>query len=110
MNLSEYASYDALGLAELVANRQVSARELAQTALAAKEKVDPAVRAVVELYVDRIDGLDEKTLGHGPFRGVPLLIKDVFGHEKGRKIEFGSRLCAGMTVEATTSLCDLLEA
>ena len=110
MNLSEYAGYDALGLAELVANRQVSARELAQTALAAKEKVDPAVRAVVELYVDRIDGLDEKTLGNGPFRGVPLLIKDQFGHEQGRKIEFGSRLCAGMTVEATTSLCDLLKA
>jgi hypothetical protein len=25
------------------------------------------------------------------FRGVPFLIKDVFSHEKGRKIEFGSR-------------------
>jgi amidase len=82
MNLSEYASYDALGLAELVANKQVSPRELAQTALAATEKVNPAVRAVVELYVDRIDGLDEKTLGSGPFRGVPLLIKDVFGHDR----------------------------
>ena len=110
MNLAEYASYDALGLAELVAKKQVSPKELAQTAVAAKEKIDPAVRAVVELYFDRIDGLDEKTLGEGPFRGVPLLIKDVFGHEKGRKIEFGSRLCAGMTVEATTHFCDLLKA
>src|SRR5690349_4198670 len=99
MKLAEYASYDALGLAELVANKQVSPKELAQTALAAKEQIDPAVRAVVELYLDRIDGLDEKTLGDGPFRGVPLLIKDVFGHEKGRRVEFGSRLCAGMTVE-----------
>ena len=110
MNLAEYASYDALGLAELVAKKQVSPKELAQTAVAAKEKIDPAVRAVVELYFDRIDGLDEKTLGEGPFRGVPLLIKDVFGHEKGRKIEFGSRLCAGMTVEDTTHFCDLLKA
>jgi len=110
MHLAEYTAYDALGLAELVANRQVSPKELARTAVAANEKVDPAVRAVVELYPDRIDGLDEKTLGNGPFRGVPLLIKDVFGHEKGRKIEFGSRLCAGMTVEATTYFCDLLKA
>jgi len=109
MHLAEYTAYDALGLAELVANRQVSPKELARTAVAANEKVDPAVRAVVELYPDRIDGLDEKTLGNGPFRGVPLLIKDVFGHEKGRKIEFGSRLCAGMTVEATTYFCDLLK-
>jgi len=110
MNLTEYASYDALGLAELVAKRQVSPKELAQTAVAAREKVDPAVRSVVELYPDRIEGLDEKSLGNGPFRGVPFLIKDVFGHEKGRKIEFGSRLCAGMTVEVGTYLVDLLKA
>jgi amidase len=110
MNLAEYAGYDALGLAELVAKKQVSPKELALTAVAAKEKVDPAVRSIVELYPDRIEGLDEKSLGSGPFRGVPFLIKDVFGHEKGRKIEFGSRLCAGMTVEVGTYFCDLLKA
>ena len=106
MNLAQYASYDALGLAELVANKQVSPKELAKTAVAAKEKVDPAIRSVVELYPDRIDGLDEKLLGNGPFRAVPFLIKDVFGHEKGRKIEFGSRLCEGMTVEADTHFAE----
>ena len=110
MNLTEYASYDALGLAELVARRQVTPKELALTAVAAKEKVDGAVNSVVELYPDRIDGLDEASLGNGPFRGVPFLIKDVFGHEKGRKIEFGSRLCQGMTVEAGTYFVDMLKA
>jgi amidase len=110
MNLAEYASYDALGLAELVAKKQVSPKELAKTAVAAKEKIDPVVRSVVELYPDRIDGLDEKTLGNGPFRGVPFLIKDVFGHEKGRRIEFGSRLCEGMLVEADTHYAELLRA
>src|SRR5215472_14581664 len=100
MNLAEYASYDALGLAELVAKKQVSPKELAQTAVAAREKVDGKLRAVVELYPDRIENLDERSLGNGPFRGVPFLIKDVFGHEKGRRIEFGSRLCAGMVAEA----------
>src|SRR5712691_4909649 len=89
MNLAEYASYDALGLADLVANKQVSPTELAQTAAAAIAAINPAVNAVVETYPDRIDGLDEKTLGTGPFRGVPFLIKDFFGHEAGRKIEFG---------------------
>jgi amidase len=110
MNLAEYASYDALGLAELVARKEMTPKELALTAVAAKEKVDGVVNAVVELYPDRIDGLDEASLGNGPFRGVPLLIKDVFGHEKGRRIEFGSRLCAGMTVEAGTSFAHLLTA
>jgi amidase len=37
MNLAEYASYDALGLAELVAKKQVTPKELALTALAAKQ-------------------------------------------------------------------------
>ena len=110
MNLAEYASYDALGLAELVAKKQVSPKELALTAVAAKEKVDPAVRSIVELYPDRIEGLDEASLGNGPFRGVPTLIKDVFGHEKGRTIEFGSRLCAGMKVEVDTHFAELLRA
>jgi amidase len=110
MNLAEYARYDALGLAELVARKEVTPKELALTAVAAHEKVDSIVNAVVELYPDRIDGLDEASLGSGPFRGVPFLIKDVFGHEKGRKIEFGSRLCEGMTVEVGTCFVDLLRA
>jgi amidase len=110
MNLAEYAAFDALGLAELVANKQVSPKELAKTALAAKAKVDPLLKSIVEVYPDRIDDLDEASLGNGPFRGVPFLIKDVFGHEKGRRIEFGSRLCAGMTVETSTYFVDLLKA
>jgi amidase len=110
MNLTEYASYDALGLAELVAKKQVTPKELALTAVAANAKLDGTVHAVVELYPDRIEGLDEGTLGTGPFRGVPFLIKDVFGHEKGRKIEFGSKLCEGMTVEASTAFVDMLKA
>src|SRR5215468_10344437 len=110
MNLSEYASYDALGLAELVAKKQVTAKELALTAVAANDKVGGTVHAVVELYPDRIGGLDEASLGNGPFRGVPFLIKDVFGHEKGRRIEFGSRLCEGMLVEVGTYFVDMLKA
>jgi amidase len=110
MNISEYARHDGLGLAELVARREVSPKELAQTAAKAIAAANPTLNAVVETYPDRIEGLDEASLGNGPFRGVPLLIKDVFGHEKGRKIEFGSRLCKGMVVEAGTYLADMLRA
>src|SRR5213593_1258129 len=110
MNLAEYASYDALGLADLVANKQVPPKELAQTAAAAIASINPAVNAVVETYPDRIDSLDEKTLGTGPFRGVPFLIKDFFGHEAGRTIEFGSRLCRGMVAQHDTHLCELFKA
>jgi amidase len=107
MNLAEYASYDALGLAALIAGGEVSPRQVAATAMRAIEAANPAVNAVVETYPDRIDGLDEATLGDGPFRGVPFLIKDVFGHDKRRTIEFGSRLCQGMKVDATAHLASL---
>src|SRR5262245_16321086 len=110
MTPTEYARYDALVLAELVAKKQVTPKELALTAAKAIDAANPTINAVVETYPDRIDGLDERSLGSGPFRGVPFLIKDVFGHEKGRKVEFGSRLCAGMTVEEGTCFVDLLKA
>jgi len=110
MNLDEYASYDALGLARLVERKEVSPRELAATALAAIEAVNPKLNAVIEIYDDRIAGLEAKTLGRGPFRGVPFLIKDVGPHLKGRKTEFCSRLCQGMTGEVDSNFATLLKA
>src|SRR5207253_4437198 len=110
MKLAEYASHDASGLAALVASRQVSPAELAATAAAAIVAINPAINAVVETYPDRIDTLDERSLGDGPFRGVPFLMKDVFGHEAGRKIEFGSRLCRGMIAQQDTHYCELVRA
>jgi len=110
MNLGEYASYDALGLAELVRKRDVTPKELAATAARAIEAVNPTVNAVVETYDDRIGGLDEASLGDGPFRGVPFLMKDVGGHERGRLIENGSRLCQGMIGIGDSNLMTLLRA
>lgn len=110
MDLAEYSSYDAKGLAELVKKREVTPSELAQTALRAIETIDPKLNSVIEIYDDRIDGLNEAELGTGPFRGVPFLIKDMFGHEQGRRIEFGSRLCKDMVVEHSTYLADNFKA
>src|SRR5262245_25568471 len=110
MKLSEYARYDALGLAELVRKKEVSPKELAQTAAHAVDAVNPSVNAVVETYPDRIDDLDERTLGNGPFRGVPLLIKDFFGHEAGRVVDFGSRLCQGIVAQQDTYLYEMFKA
>ena len=69
MNLTEYASHDATGLARLVAEREVTPTELAALAARAIAAVDGDVHAVVETYPDRIESLDESTLGDGPFRG-----------------------------------------
>ena len=88
----------------------MSPRELARAAASAIEAINPAVNAVVETYADRIEALDDRTLGDGPFRGVPFLIKDFFGHEAGRVVEFGSRLCRGLIAEQDTHLFELFKA
>ena len=110
MTLSEYAAHDGLGLAALVAKGEVTPQELAVTARRAIDAVNPAVNAVVETYGDRVEGLDAGSLGSGPFRGVPTLMKDVFGHEGGRRIEFGSRLCRGMIADRDSHFCELMKA
>lgn len=108
MNLSEYASFDGLGLAALISRGEISPSELARTARRAIEILDGRLKAVVEIYDDRTIDFDGTGLPGGPFRGVPFLIKDVGGHERGRKIEFGSRLCKGMVAECDTHYFELL--
>ena len=41
ISLSEYSSYDGLGLAQLVARKELTAEELVNVALQAIEKVNP---------------------------------------------------------------------
>jgi len=41
---------------------------------------------------------------------VPFLIKDIGGHEAGRVIENGSRLCKGMIAERDTNVAELFRA
>jgi amidase len=110
MDVKSYAAYDGLGLAELVRRGQVSPRDLADAAARAIEGVNGRINAVVEVYDDRVSGLDESSLGDGPFRGVPFLIKDVGGHEQGRRIEHGCRLCQGMITAEDSNLIRLLRA
>lgn len=110
MKLAEYASHDALGLAALVKRQEVSPRELAETAAAAIAAINPALNAVIEVYEDRIAPLDAKTLGAGPFHGVPFLMKDVGPHLAGRRTEFCSRLCRGMVGEIDSNFATLLKA
>jgi amidase len=90
----EYATYDGLGLAELIRRGELSVGEVAGAALMAQAIVGAELRAVVEVYKDAPERSDTD-LRDGPFRGVPFLIKDIGPHFAGLKVEFGSRLCEG---------------
>ena len=100
MNLEEYVRHDAVGLAELVRRREVSPRELAETALAAIAAVNSRINAVVETFPERA----EMPNAEGALGGVPFLRKDILIQEAGGLTEFGSRLAAGLRMPTTSEL------
>ena len=63
MAFKEYGNCDAVGLAELVRKKQVSARELLDEAVARTAKVDPQINAVV---VKHYDYAERQIAGGGP--------------------------------------------
>jgi len=68
---------DALALAEAVRSGDRTPSELLDEAIARIEKENPNLNAVVQtLYDDARERIDAG-LPQGPFRGVPILLKDL---------------------------------
>jgi amidase len=105
VDLKEYGSYDALGLAELVASGEVTPRELAACAVSATEALNPDLGAVVDVYAERAEAVADD-LPSGPFRGVPTMVKDLFHGEAGKRCGNGSRLSADWVVSMDTAFYD----
>src|SRR5579862_7808028 len=99
MDLAEYASYDGFALAQLVKEKKITPKELALLFLEAVEKINPKINAVIEVWSDRIERLDDLVVPGGPFAGVPFLMKDVGSGEGGRIQNSGSRLMKGHVVD-----------
>ena len=77
MAFKEYGNYDAVGLADLVRKKQVTARELLDEAIVRTGKVDPQINAVVVKHQDYAQRQIDRGLPDGPFTGVPFLLKDL---------------------------------
>jgi len=104
MNLSEYARFDGLGLAELIRKKEVSPREVVESALAGIHKINPKINAVIEAYDDRIEKSDMPPVPGRIFSGVPFLLKDLGAAEAGRRQEMGSRLARGYVADSEAYL------
>ncbi len=102
MNLTEYAGYDGLGLAELIRKREVTAQEVAESALAGVHKINPKINAIIETYEDRVEKAGKLPAPDSLFSGVPIFLKDLGATEAGKRQEMGSRLAKGY-VAATDS-------
>ena len=80
----EYIHYDAIGLAELVRSRQVSAQEVVEAAIERIDLINPQLNAVVHTQFADARRRAAKFNSDGPFAGVPFLLKDLMGEEAGQ--------------------------
>ncbi|MDE0052077.1 MAG: amidase [Rhodospirillales bacterium] len=74
----EFGNYDALGLARLIRNREVSAAEVMEAAIERIESVNPSLNFVSVRCYELGRSLAAGEIPAGPFMGVPFLLKDSF--------------------------------
>lgn len=86
----EPLDHDALGQAALVRRGEVSPRELTAAAIARIEALDGGLNAVVIRRFERALEEADDAPG-GPFRGVPILLKDVGAELAGEPETYGTR-------------------
>ena len=101
MNFEDYRRHDAVGLAELVARREVSASELLDAAAGRMAEVNPRINAVTLDLTERARG---EPASPGAFSGVPFLLKDLGATLEGTVTSMGSRLFADNVAAADSAL------
>ena len=87
---NEYAQHDALGLADLVRRKEVTAIELLECAVARIDQINPTINAVVLRMHDAARIALASGTPAGPFGGVPFLIKDFLAEVAGVPFTEGS--------------------
>jgi Amidase len=97
LKFTEYCAYDAVGLAELVRRGDVQPTELIESALDAIAVLNPSLNAVSRVFPDLAMDIVEASKPDAPFRGVPLLLKDLGSSLSGIPTECGSRFFQGWT-------------
>lgn len=103
MNREEWESRDMTALAELQHKGEVSPRELAETAIARIEALNPQVNAVIcKAYDAALDELAARQ-DRPAWLGIPYLVKDLHAPVRGLPLTNGSRLFAGMSAPAIDS-------
>ncbi len=93
--LKDYANYDALGLAQLIKNKDISATELLETAIVQAEQENPAINAIITKLYDFAHQQIKQGLPEGPFSGVPFLLKDLLSSLEGTPLSNGSAAFKG---------------
>lgn len=89
---ADYTELDAIALAELVRSGEASPAELVDEAIGRIEKLNPQLNAVIHERFDKARAeAASDALPDGPFRGVPMVVKDLDGTTAGDPYHAGMR-------------------
>ncbi|MCY3925307.1 MAG: amidase family protein, partial [bacterium] len=98
----DYIAHDAVGLAALVRAGKVSPRELVEAAIRRIEARNGELNAVIhKLYGKALAAADSPDLTDGPFRGVPMLLKDLYPASEGDPCHLGTRVLRDIDYRAS---------
>ena len=104
MNQEDYQAQDAVGLAALIAKKEVSAAEVLDAALERADAVNPTLNAIIL----SLEGEARATIANGapagPFGGVPWLMKDIGAQVAGTPTTAGSRLLKDVVSAADSAI------
>jgi amidase len=89
---AEYDRYDALGLGELIAGKQITPLELLRAVRQRAESVNPKLNAFCQLFFDKAETQIKQGLPAGPLSGVPFALKDLGQYLSGTITSAGSRI------------------
>lgn len=78
MSFPEYEDYDAIGLAELVKQKEISPVEIMDEAIKRSERLNPKLNFFTAAnYEEGRRMAEDPDLPDGPFKGVPWLVKEL---------------------------------
>ncbi|HEY8459135.1 MAG TPA: amidase [Blastocatellia bacterium] len=101
---SEYDKYDALGLAELIAKKEVAPAELLDAVRQRVEEINPKINAFSQLFFDKAAEQIQSELGAGPFHGVPFALKDLGQQLKDTITSAGGRVWKAQVADYDSTL------
>jgi amidase len=96
--ISDYESFDALALAKLIRDGEVTAEEVLDTALEKASSDNGRLNAVTGFFEETARAAARSSLPDSPLAGVPFLVKDLV-YIKGEPCTYGSRLYAENVVD-----------
>lgn len=97
-------SHDALGLADLVRRREVSALELLDASIERVEALNPRFNFMAQTYYDLGRSAIAAGLPQGAFTGVPWLVKDLNTTIAGKVTANGSRMFKDAVATETSEI------